>query len=191
MHFTPGFPVLGYSIGGVGWAFVPTSDLLVTGIASTAPQVSFWSETNQLIANYEYAGPFGNVFTGPSTNYQAISSLRLSAGHTYFISTQYSNLTSSVNWFAYGRNGVPELLPFETSPYISQFASYKLSPSGEWSSPTTPASENVNIVLLGPNFQFEPIPEPTSVELLTLALLVCWPLKLFHRGRNLFAPSRG
>ncbi|MCU0783778.1 MAG: hypothetical protein MUF81_06960 [Verrucomicrobia bacterium] len=171
MHFSSGFPVAGYAPGGVGWSFIPTSDLLVTGISSTAPQVSFWSETNQVIANYDYTGSLGNFFTGPSTNFQAVPSLLLSAGHTYFISAQFSNFTSSANLFVYSRNGVEGILQFDTSSYISQFASYYLSPSGEWSPTTSPASENVNLALLGPNFQFQIVPEPTSFGFLTLALL--------------------
>jgi len=186
VYFTPAVPpttvvLRGYVIGGVGWSFVPTSDLLVTGITATAPQVSFWAQTNRLLATFDYAGSFGNSLTGPSTDYQLVPSLLLSAGETYYISAQHSNLNSSVNLFIYSRNGVEGILPFDTSPYISQFASYYLSPSGQWSSPTSPASENANYAFLGPNFQFQVVPEPSLIQLVTCAIVVSLLLRLPRR----------
>lgn len=175
--------VVGYASGGVGWSFVPTSDLLVTGISSTAPQVIFWSETNQAIASYNYTGPLIGV-TGPSTNFQTVPSLLLSAGHTYFISAQHSNFTDTANFVVFSRNNPNGFLSFDTSAYISQFASWLISPSGQWSSPLSPASENANCIFLGPNFQFQIVPEPTSFELLTLAFLVSWWLKNSHAQRT-------
>ena len=179
--FTNSQPAVGYANAGVGWSFVPTSDLLVTAISATAPQVSFWLGTNQVIATYNYLGPYGGppTFAAP-TNFQTVSNLLLSAGQTYFISTQQSNFTSGVVLFIYSQdrtNGTPL---FNTSPYISQFASYYLSSSGQWSSTTTPPSENVNYVLLGPNFQFQVVPEPMSFELVIPGFSV-W---LFRRRRR-------
>ena len=176
-----GGTVVGYASQGVGWSFVPTADLLVTGISSTAPQVDFWLGTNQNIASYTYAGPFGGppTFAAPS-NFQAVASLLLSAGQTYFISTQQPNFSSPVNTLVYSLN--PSSSPydpitFSLSPYITQFASYYLSSSGQWSSTTTPASDNANYVVLGPNFQFQIVPEPPSFNL-SLLILVVW---LFRR----------
>jgi hypothetical protein len=172
INFYSGGAVIGYSMQGIGWSFVPTSDIWVTAINSTAPEVDFWLGTNQNIATYNYAGPYQagqHIFSAsPSTNFQTIEPLLLSAGQTYFISTQQTNFTSSVNTFAYSLNGTNGLLPFNASPYISQFASYSLSSDGQWSSTTSPASENVNLALLGPNFQFQVVPEPASYELLLI-----------------------
>jgi hypothetical protein len=155
---------------GVGWSFVPTSDLLVTAISSTAPQVSFWQGSNQVIATYSYAGPYGGISLGPSTNFQAVSSLLLFAGQTYFISCQNSNFTTPVFCYTFGLNGADGLQAFTPSPYISQFASYLLSAEGQWSSPVTQTSENVNYLFLGPNFEFQAVPEPTTSELSFLAI---------------------
>jgi hypothetical protein len=170
LTYDSGVAVVGYVAQGVGWSFVPTTDLLVTGLSSSAPQVDFWLGTNQNIATYNYAGPYGNgqpiFLASPATNFQTISPLLLSAGQTYFISTQQTNFASSVNVFAYSRNGNEGILSFNVSPYISQYANYLLSSGGQWSSPTSPASDNVNILLLGPNFQFQVVPEPTNFELL-------------------------
>lgn len=160
---------LGYAMSGIGWSFVPTSDLLVTAISSTAPQVTFWQGGNQVLATYAYTGPIGTVYGGPQTSFQAVSPLFLSAGQTYFMSTQAADLNSSVLFFVFELNGAEGLGPFVTSPYISQFASYYLSSEGQWSSPTTPASENANYLLLGPNFQFQVVPEPASCGLWVLA----------------------
>ena len=176
LSFSSGGAIIGFSPGGVGWSFVPTSDLLVTRISSTAPQVDFWLGTNQNIGTYNYAGPYqsgqGVAFAGAPTNFQTIIPLLLSAGQTFFISTQQSNFTSSVNLFLYSLNGTNGLLPFNSSPYISQFASHYLSTGGQWSSTTDPESENVNYAFLGPNFQFQVVPEPTSCELSLLTLVI-------------------
>jgi hypothetical protein len=63
-------------------------------------------------------------------------------------------------------------VPFNTSSYISQFASYYVSTNGDWSSTMTPSSENVNYAAIGPNFQFEPVPEPADEKLLILAAVI-------------------
>lgn len=163
----------GYNNQGVGWSFVPTADLLVTGISSTAPQVDFWLGTNQNIATYNYAGPYGRYQSirsigGAPTNFQTIEPLLLFAGQTYFISTQQTNFSSSIGLYVYSLNGANSL-SFIPSPYISQFGSYYLSTNGEWSATTSPASENVNYAFLGPNFQFQVVPEPTSLALIIAA----------------------
>ena len=171
LSFSSSGTVVGFAPQGVGWSFVPTADLLVTGISSSAPQVDFWLGTNQDIATYNYSGPYysGGGASAP-TNFQTVSSLLLSAGQTYFISTQQSNFTSQVNVFVYNLNssGSPfNPKPFSLSPYIDQFASYYLSSSGQWS-PTTTPPDNSSSVLLGPNFQFQIVPEPTSFEFILL-----------------------
>lgn len=188
INFYSGGAVFLNSTQGIGWSFVPTSDIWVTAINATAPEVDFWLGTNQNIAIYNYAGPYQagqHIFSAsPPTNFQTIEPLFLSAGQTYFISTQQPNFSSPVNTFAYSLNGTNGLLPFNASPYISQFASYSLSSDGQWSSTTSPASENVNYVLLGPNFQFQAVPEPTTFELLLLSVGVL----IFRRrtGANFF-----
>src|ERR1035438_1450257 len=80
LAFNPaGGAIFGYASQGIGWSFIPTADLLVTGISSTAPQVDFWLGTNQNIASYGYAGPYQSgqfVFgSGAPTNFQAVSPL--------------------------------------------------------------------------------------------------------------------
>jgi hypothetical protein len=165
LNFTPP-GALFYASGGVGWSFIPTADLLVTAVSSSAPQVSFWAGTDQVIATYDYAGPYGSLLLGATTNFQSVTPLLLSAGQTYFVSTQFSNFTSQVNFFLFGLG----LTSFTNSSYISQFASYSLSTSDQWSPTMTPPG-NSDYLLLGPNFQFQVVPEPTSLELLLAAFL--------------------
>lgn len=170
--------------GGVGWSFVPNADLLVTAISSTAPQVNFWLGSNNVIASYAYAGPRDVLVT----NFQNVAPLVLSAGQKYFVSTQYSNFSAPVIFFVFGVPGNPDgAPPFSVSPHISGFASYYLSPSGQWSSTTTPASANVNYVFLGPNFQYEVVPEPAVYELWLSSgmLLACRIKRALRRERNL------
>jgi len=169
LGFTPP-GVASYTTNGVGWSFVPTSDLLVTAIFATAPQVSFWQGTNQALATFAYTGPYGSIPTGPATNFQSITPLLLSAGQTYFISAQSSNFTSQINFFLFGLNGTGGLTPFTTSADITGFASYYISPSGQWSSPFAPSFDNMNYALLGPNFQYHVVPEATCFELLILGV---------------------
>jgi hypothetical protein len=79
-----------YVVGGVGWSFVPTTDLLVTAIYTyDGTQVSFWQGTSQIITNFDYTSSSGSL--------QPVAPFLLSAGQTYFISAQNSDLNSSLN----------------------------------------------------------------------------------------------
>ena len=189
LYISSGGTVVGYAGQGVGWSFVPTSDLLVTAINSSASQVDFWLGTSQNIASYNYTGPYGGppTFAAPS-NFQAVTTLLLTTGQTYFISTQQPNFSSQVNVFVYSLNpsGSPYgPIAFSLSPYITQFASYYLSSSGQWSSTSSSGYPNTDNATLGPNFQFQVVPEPTSFELFLLTVGV-WVFlkrmgsKLFH-----------
>jgi hypothetical protein len=76
-----GAPVIGYYVsGGVGWSFVPTSDILVTGIEASAIQFSFWQGSNQVLATFNVSSPN----TKPPNSFAPIAPLFLSAGGTLF-----------------------------------------------------------------------------------------------------------
>ena len=159
--------ILGYTNGGVGWTFVPTSDLLVTAISATAPQVSFWLGMNQIIANYNYF----NSSRDPIYVFQPVTPLFLSAGQSYSISAQNPNFASTIVFYVFGPNpgGSPfGPAPFSVSAYISQFASYSVSDTGQWSPLATPP-DNSSYLGFGPNFQFQVVPEPSWLGLLLLA----------------------
>ncbi len=159
--------VVGYYNGGVGWTFVPLVDLSVTdinyGASNSSLLINFWLGTNQIIASYTNSSGLGS---------ESVSPLLLTAGSLYSITIQKTNLSSSTVAFSvfslHGEAGLPVFTP---SPYISQFASYDISQSGQWLSTTTPASDNINYLFLGPNFQFQVVPEPTSGEILLLMIV--------------------
>jgi hypothetical protein len=186
LNIAPGPGVVGITPGGVGWSFVPTTDLIVTGISATAPQVDFWLGTNQNIARYYYEDPYSNgqpsFNAGAPTNFQAISNLLLSAGQTYFISTQYTNFTRYVDTFLYSLNGTNGITAFTTSPCISQFASYLLSTNGQWSPAVTPPDNSI-YAFMGPNFQFQVVPEPATAHLWATAAVVLILRRIKFRPR--------
>jgi hypothetical protein len=161
--------VVGYANTGVGWSFIPNADLLVTGIFSTAPNVNFWQGQSQVIASYNYTGS-GLSSGGSGAPFQSIPALHLSAGQLYYMSTQGTAADPSVTLSVYGLNGYGGYTPFTTSSYLTQFASWYHSTAGQWSSTTTPATNNANFLFLGPNFQFQVVPEPSSFALCLLAL---------------------
>lgn len=146
----------------------------MTGIEASAPQLSFWQGSNQVLATFDVSGPSPN----PTGSFTPVAPLFLSAGQLYFISCQNSNFSGQVFVTAWALPGTsspspygPE--PFSTSSYISQFASYYISPDKEWSSTRTPPSSNSDYLFYGPNFQFQVVPEPMSFELLIFGFLFC------------------
>ena len=161
----PPMPPLFGIAGGVGWSFVPTSDLLVTAVSSTAPQVSFWLGSNHVIATYSHV----------ALAYQAVEPLLLSAGQTFFISTQNSTnlINSHILYDIYALQETGMFQAFTISSYISQFASYQLTPTGQWTPFTASPPENV-FLPRGPNFQFQVVPEPSCFALLLVACGVAW-----------------
>jgi hypothetical protein len=160
----------GYVFGGVGWTFVPTSNLVVTGISSTAGKVSFWLGTNQVFASYDYSGGY------PSFPFQSIAPLLLFAGQSYAISAQNTNFTSEVVFMVFGppSSNVYDPPPFGISSYISQFASYSLSTNAQWGSPLVSPPANTNYLFFGPNFQFQVVPSLT-VGQSSNSVTVSWP----------------
>jgi len=132
---------LGFVQGGAGWSFTPTENVLVTAIASTAPEVTFWLGSNQILASFDYS------VSDYSYSFQSITPFLLLAGQNYSVSTQYPNFTSPVIVD-------PGSLSGDDGPLVSISSSLSLygysleSTSGQL---TTYSSD---AVLLGPNFQF-------------------------------------
>jgi len=168
--YPPSAPVIGFvTSGGIGWSFVPTSDIFVTGIEASAPQLSFWQGSNQVLATFGVPVPS----TPPADSFSPIAPLFLSAGQLYFVSCQTSNFSGFVGLTVWGLQGASSLPSFSTSSYISQFASYHVSASGQWSPATDLPLSNSDYLLYGPNFQFQVVPEPGITGLSILGLLFC------------------
>jgi hypothetical protein len=164
-----GSRVDGYAPEGVGWSFIPTADLYATGIEASAPQLSFWQGSNQVLATFDVPSP--SIL--PSGSFTPIAPVFLASGQLYFISCQYSNYSSGFGLTLWGLQGAGGLHSFTPSPYLSQFASYYVSATGQWTSSTIPSSSNGNYFLYGPNFQFQLVPEPASFGLLLVGFLFC------------------
>jgi len=155
----------------IGWSFVPAANIAVTAISSSGTQVSFWSSTSLIIASYDFTGPYGGA-SAPTSTFQSITPLYLLAGHTYYISTENSDLSPFSDYIYGPPSGVPNgPVSFSTSAYLSQYDSYVINSSGQWTPSTTPP-DNASYLLLGPNFQFQMVPEPATVGLLALGLFV-------------------
>lgn len=158
-------PLNGYIVGfGVGWSFVPTTDLLVTGISARSPQLSLWQSTNQPFATF--------TISGSAYVFEPIVPLLLTGGQSYFISCQNPGFTGTVLFSVYSQSGVDNISRFTSSPYISQVANYRVSADGQRSLATP---DNSEFLLYGPNFQFQVVPEPSNFTLwLLAALALCW-----------------
>jgi hypothetical protein len=140
--------------GGVGWSFIPTTDILVTSIEASEPQVSFWLGSNQVVATFGIS----NVNMFPVGSFTAITPLHLTAGNDYLVACQWSNSSDLVFFSIWNLPETGSALPFTASPYISYVGCYYVSTNGQWSSPTTPPEFNTNLLLYGPNFQFQLVP---------------------------------
>ena len=163
-------PVPGDSItNAVGWSFAPTVNIAVTAISGSGTEVSFWSSAQQLIATYDFSGPYGDA-SGPTSTFQSIAPLYLLAGQTYYVSTDNSDLSPFLDYIYGPPSGVPNApVPFSTSTYLSDFGSYVIDSSGQWV-PSTAPPNNTEYLLLGPNFEFEVLPEPATFGLFALGL---------------------
>jgi len=151
--------MLGFVLGGAGWEFTPTENLLVTSIASTASQVTFWAGANQL-ASFDYSvGSYDYSF-------ESISPLLLLAGQNYSVTADYPNVTSTmiVDPGSISGDAGPTVL---IAPYVSLNGYSLMATNGQL---TTYSSD---AVLLGPDFQFQVVPEPGIIGLSVLGYLFC------------------
>lgn len=164
--------VQGFVNGGAGWTFVPTANLLVTAIASTAPQVDFWMGTTHL-ATFNYSA--GNY----DYSFEASDPLLLLAGQDYSITTQDLNFARPVEVTPNSLSGGGGPL-VSTSSYLSLNGFATVSTNGQL---TTVASD---IAMLGPDFQFQvqTTPEPRILGLSILGLLCFCTHKFRHRCQN-------
>ncbi|MCX6895475.1 MAG: hypothetical protein NTZ16_08280 [Verrucomicrobia bacterium] len=150
---------LGYVNNGIGWTFTPNQDLVVTAISSSASQVIFWQGTNQVLASYAYPSAHDTL--------QPVSALFLSANQNYAVSTRNTDGLSSTVFHFGSPNGTDNLPLISVSPYLTGFGSFQVSVDGQW---TAYPADNANYIFIGPNFQFQVVPEPRSMTLLIFGL---------------------
>ena len=154
----------GYDIGGVGWTFTPTENILVTDVSAVlAPQVSIWLGTSQILASYNITTSDGNP--------ESISPLLLLAGQNYAVSAQNPNFTGTTMYLLGSPTGASSLPLVTVSSYLTEFGNFNLSSTGQW----TPigSTDNTDYVSIGPNFQFQVVPEPRIIRLSILGFLFC------------------
>ena len=148
--------IISFVQGGAGWAFTPTENILVTAIASTTPQVNFWIGSSPL-ANFNYS--VGSY----DYNFESITPLLLLAGQNYTVTAQYPNFTALVNVTAGSILG-------DAGPTVSMSPSLSLNGYSLLTTNGQLTTYSSDIVLLGPNFQFQVAPEPSTVGLSFLGL---------------------
>lgn len=167
----------GVVAGAVGFSFVPTTNLTLTRVGFLDSQnfhdaiVSFWAQTNSVIASYDL---------GPSSNTQTIIyftnvNLTLAAGQPYSITMQDGALTNSntVSFLAYlpGAGG-----QITVAPEISNYQAVVVSSAGAFSPIAT------NAFLFGVDFSYQttnaapPVPPTLTIQLTgPETAVVSWP----------------
>ena len=175
INFTPP-GVAGYLTEGVGWSFVPTSDLLVTAVCSTAPQVTFWQGAGQAIATYGTRGRMV-MFMGDQLR---VSSpfLRCICPPVRLISSRHNSQTSPHSSSRSGQNS-PRSALRRTSANLRVTT---LLPVVNGHLPSLRPQIMSITYYSGPNFQFEVVPEPNIFALSALGALFLGWRHLRRRG---------
>lgn len=161
--------------GGVGFSFVPTTNLNVTqvgyfdGGTFSNVIISIWLSTNTVLTNFDL-GPSSNTQTAV---YTGVSNLNLIGGVPYSITVQNGALTNTnaISALVYlpGSNTQVTL-----APTITNFQAVVVSPSGVFSSFAT------NVYLFGVNFAYGPtnLPPPPTLDIAITGpdtVTVSWP----------------
>lgn len=179
---------VGFIYGGVGWSFVPNTNLLVTWVGSgsiplvdgwpTDDEVTFWTSPTTPIANYS-----GDQIATPldwETNYVGygqISPLRLAAGRQYYV-TQGAGSNSFLAVAAYQSLGYTSpdepMPPFQPAAELIYAGLY----DGDLTNnPLEASSYQTDFLILGPTFRFQVLPGPPPLEIMPCggALVLAWP----------------
>ncbi len=169
----------GIILGGTGWSFVPTTDILVTSVGYLINQdggnpdavVTIWAGTNTVIASY--TGLTNPAATFPSLLSKPVPPLPLSAGQTYSIMVYIAPLTNAGLYISVLDNtGVFTSSTFNVASNLSQYAALQISQEGVISAP----DNNQTILYLGPTFTYSlgvlvrpelriSLPDPANVRL--------------------------
>ena len=151
----------GTAFGGVGWSFVPITNITVTSVgyldlaeAGGNPNVvvTIWSGTTNVLASYTGITNPGAPQSSLITN--AVSPLTLTAGKTYSITANLAPLaTSQMAVELYDNTGAIWYNPFNLAPELSQFHGLVVSQAGVFA-PAFPPPDDSSIFYLGPTFSF-------------------------------------
>jgi hypothetical protein len=165
--------VVGYAQNGAGFAFSPTVPIAVTALGfsygnDSSPfdpfQVSLFDASGHQLATAQLttANSFHN-----QTYYQGVSAVNLTVGATYYVGAVDVGGTNSGIWFG-SVVGAVDGSPFSVNPDIS----YLSANTGFMPPGTVPGTALTGQnYLIGANFEFTVVPEP-SVFCLTVAALL-------------------
>jgi len=170
--------------GPVGWTFQPTTDIQVTALGafdSVVPgsgsiEVGLWDSSGTLLASQAVSA--ADTAVGQSF-YQAISSVLLAAGQTYFIAAFSSS--GALQTIAVTPDSGPE--GYATMSPAIQLGLAAYSSGSSFVFPGT-TDGNPGDAIIGPNFEFQPVPESSVGYLLVAGTLGLIKLRRGHSGRK-------
>jgi hypothetical protein len=177
--------VVGYLNGGVGWSFVPKTNLLVTwvgykndyatteGIAGL--RMTFWSSTNTVVASYlsEDLAASAEADTNRVV-YGRIRPLLLTSETQYFITSDLGTNTQIVEVFSPDSTQTDTPF-FRAAPELAYRGVYDYDVANGFLRGDSFGVENL---LLGPTFRFRVASEAVphlKIELAADVLMLSWP----------------
>jgi len=185
-------PVIGYFNGGVGWSFVPRTNLLVTwvghddtdGIGDWGPdaKVTFWISTNTPSASYSSASLTAPVQID-KTNlaygvvYGKVAPLLLTASTQYWVTLDFGSNTVQAleGYFASTSQSDLPGRPFQAASELTYLGLDQYDLNRGFLVPFSPSTTGL---LLGPTFRFlvaaEAVP-PIRVESIAGGISLSWP----------------
>ena len=176
----------GFMAGGAGWSFVPTTNLLVTGVGyldlavtggDPEAVVTIWSGTNAVVASY--TGITDSSALAGEIVSTAIPPLPLVKGQPYTITVHATPLSGSV-WYGsfYDNLGLLSDAQFQVAAELAGYQAWLLKTNSTFVPLSSDPVWNQELLWLGPTFTYEVgIPRPT----LTIArtnnnrVLLTWP----------------
>ena len=172
---------VGFLNNGVGWLFVPTTNLIVTWVGFenlytptgwiVNVRITFWTSTNTPVVTYS-----SDYFASPAemdTNniiYGKVGPLFLSAGHEYFVTLDLG-LNTAVVVEEYTTD-FSDLRPFRSAPELTYLGGYDYDVAGGSLTPNSPG------LLLGPTFRFQVASEASprlEIKATRNAVVLAWP----------------
>jgi len=158
----------GFVNGALGFTFTPTANLSVTEVGffdnSTYanPLVSFWSDTGSVLTSHTFAA-------GTSSRLMVYDSFsfNLNAGVQYSFVLQDGALSSgnTVLGEVFSHGGGFGIGDFTVASELADYAYQAFDSTGAL------LDENADAYVKGPNFRYVVVPEPTSMVLISLAIV--------------------
>jgi hypothetical protein len=149
-----------------GWTFQPLTDIDVTALgafdyivpATGVVDVGLWDATGTLLASGTVSAASTSV---NQSLYESITPVMLTAGQTYYLAA-YS--AASFQFYDAGPDANPSYGNVTMSPEI-QLGVIAYTPNAGFAFPSTTEGSHDDAII-APNFQFDVVPEPSTVCLL-------------------------